>query len=223
MKKKFDEMSRLEVVAELLKDGNQLAEIPHEKQEAWMLMAALGGDGDIYRYAAEDQMYEKICYAMGLFPPQYRYQFDSTLETKGVKPYPQVKKLSRLEPVRTASAEKHPRKYKRQLELNEWVEALIGGMAIDCMRSNLLSYSDLSVYVREMQCVAKAAVLLNPKNMELVPKDIESGQPEKLYLEMKTNGGRYKDYTIDQIKEELVETFKAEKDKPLIPTKPRTR
>lgn len=92
MEKKFDEMSRLEVIAALLNDGNQLAKIPKEKQEAWMLMAALGGDGDIYRYAAEDKMYEKICYAMGLFPPQYKYQLCAQLrvcsQAGGIPVYP---------------------------------------------------------------------------------------------------------------------------------------
>lgn len=219
MEKKFDEMSRLEVIAELLKDGNQLAKIPHEKQEVWMVAAALGGNGDIYGLSADHCMTERIRYAMGLFAEQIRYTI--TGEKDG-HPYPEVWKLSRLKPVRNEEIGKHPRKYKRQKEVNAAIEAWIGGMAIDCMKLGLITYSEMSMEVKDMSGVAKAAYLINPKNAENLPGDGHGGKTA-LYYDLKNNEDIYAGYTIDQILAEYKETFNAEKDKPLIPTKPHTR
>lgn len=181
-------------VAALLRDGSQYGEIPKEYRNFGCLCAALVGGGyggNLIRDTDAKYFTTPISYAI-----TKSHCSLGELDQNRINGL-----ISEVDPQSNEQVQKHPRKYKRQGELNRFTDALHAKIIIEAMEHNCITFDELSDRYKVNPYISRYAVYKDHKNILRIPDD---------YSHDLVNGKSLK----ADIRSEIFSHFLEGKDKP---------
>ena len=151
-------------VAALLRDGSQYSEIPREYRNFGCLCAALVGGGyggNLIRDTDAKYFTQPISYAI-----TKSHCSLGELDQNRINGL-----ILEVDPQSDIQVQKHPRKYKRQGELNRFTDALHAKIIIEAMEHDCITFDELSDRYKVNPYISRYAVYRDHKNILKIPDD----------------------------------------------------
>lgn len=151
-------------VSALLRDGSQYSEIPREYRNFGCLCAALVGGGyggNLIRDTDSKYFTQPISYAISKSHCSL-----GELDQNRINGL-----ISEVNPQSDLQVQKHPRKYKRQGELNLFTDALHAKIIIEAMEHDCITFDELSDRYKVNPYISRYAVYRDHKNILRIPDD----------------------------------------------------